>query len=99
MKRSDLTAAFETFDRGNKGFVDLSDLRTLRDQLGDEMSDEDVRLMFEWADNDCDGLLKQQEFITALITQPGSEDAGVAVSEDTVESPTATSEAPETEQL
>ena len=66
MKRSDLTSAFTTFDRDSKGFVNVSDLITVRDQLGDEMSHEEVQLMFEWADKDQDDQLKQQEFIKAL---------------------------------
>ena len=42
----ELVEAFKTFDKSNKGFFTVEELREVMIQYGEKLSDEDLKLMF-----------------------------------------------------
>ncbi|XP_074656027.1 neo-calmodulin-like isoform X4 [Tubulanus polymorphus] len=62
----EMREAFKVFDRDNDGFIDAQELRFTMNNLGQPLSDEDVKAMIKEADIDGDGRINYEEFIKMM---------------------------------
>ena len=60
---SEMEEAFKMFDTENKGYIDKSNLKRLllRTSVGN-VSDNDIQMMIDRADSDCDGVISFADF-------------------------------------
>jgi centrin-1 len=63
---------FQTFDKHSKGFIDISDLRSMRKELGENTDEKQLEYMIETFGRDGRVTLKQ--FTALLKTKPGEQD-------------------------
>ena len=63
----ELVEAFRVFDRDGNGFISAAELRSVKNGLGENLTDEDVDEMIRDADIDGDGQINYEEFIENLI--------------------------------
>jgi calmodulin len=63
----DLKAAYDELDVDGNGVLELSDLKSIRDSLKLESSDEDLMAIIKNADNNGDGKLSWEEFKKAIV--------------------------------
>ena len=63
LQRDKAFKAFELMDQDGKGVVVLEDLQRVAQDLGEEMSREELNEMVEAADRSGDGLLSPQDFV------------------------------------
>jgi len=64
--REEILKAFRLFDANNKGKIDLDDLRRVARELGEAMSDEELREMIDEADRDGDAMVSEEEFVRIM---------------------------------
>lgn len=64
--KNELMRFFKIFDVGGKGKISKQDLKKISEELGEEMSDEELRKMIRKADRDDDGFVTFDDF--CLIT-------------------------------
>jgi len=62
----EMREAFKVFDRDNNGFIDAEELRFTMNNLGQPLSDDDVKAMIKEADIDGDGRINYEEFIKMM---------------------------------
>lgn len=60
--REDLMKYFDFFDENKDGKITWNELKKVAEYLGEEMSDDEVKEMFNKADLDADGLVTQEDF-------------------------------------
>lgn len=58
--------AFNLFDVDDTGFISFENLRSVAVQLGDDMTDAELREMIQEADLDKDGLVNASEFLRIM---------------------------------
>ncbi|OQR72310.1 caltractin-like [Tropilaelaps mercedesae] len=58
--------AFKLFDERNTGMISLEDLQRVAEELGANISEEELRQMIEEADSDGDGLVSEMEFLRIM---------------------------------
>ena len=61
--REEILRAFELFDEGGKGKINLSDLRRVARELGEGLEEEELAAMIEEFDLDGDGAISREEFL------------------------------------
>ena len=61
--REEILRAFELFDEGGKGKIDLGDLRRVARELGEGLEEEELAAMIEEFDLDGDGAIDREEFL------------------------------------
>ncbi|KAM0801431.1 hypothetical protein BDR22DRAFT_796310, partial [Usnea florida] len=61
--REEILRAFELFDEGGKGRINLSDLRRVARELGEGLEEEELAAMIEEFDLDGDGAIDREEFL------------------------------------
>ncbi|CCH59206.1 hypothetical protein TBLA_0B03670 [Henningerozyma blattae CBS 6284] len=59
----EIKRAFKLFDDDNTGKISLKNLRRVANELGENLTDEEMRAMIEEFDLDGDGEINEQEFI------------------------------------
>lgn len=61
--REEILRAFELFDEGGKGKIDLADLRRVARELGEGLGEEELAAMIDEFDLDGDGAIDREEFV------------------------------------
>ena len=61
--REEILRAFELFDEGGKGKINLGDLRRVARELGEGLEEEELSAMIEEFDLDGDGAISREEFL------------------------------------
>ena len=57
---------FQLFDDSNSGHISLDNLKRVARELGEEMSEEELKEMIDRADLDGDGLISPDEFFNIM---------------------------------
>ena len=63
----ELIEAFKVFDRDGNGLISPGELKHVMTNLGEKMTDEEIELMIEEADQDKDGLVNYQDFVKMML--------------------------------
>jgi len=58
---------FNLFDHDASGKITLEDLRRVADELGEEISDEELRNMIARADTNEDNAISKDEFLAIML--------------------------------
>lgn len=66
-RKKDIMQVFKKYDRDNKGFIHLEDLREINRQLKEGLDDDTVRSMLEKADSNRDGKITFDDFYSVMI--------------------------------
>ncbi|MCJ1284388.1 Calcium-binding component of the spindle pole body (SPB) half-bridge [Xylographa opegraphella] len=61
--RDEILRAFDLFDEGGKGRIDLADLRRVARELGEGLGEEELAAMIDEFDLDGDGAIDREEFV------------------------------------
>ncbi|XP_055489340.1 centrin-3 [Leucoraja erinacea] len=64
--REEMLKAFKLFDDDDSGKINLRNLRRVARELGENMTDEELRAMIDEFDKDGDGEINQEEFIAIM---------------------------------
>merc|ERR1711990_616261 len=65
--REDLLKVFKLFDDDKTGTISFKNLKRVCQELGENMTDDELKEMMDWADKDGDGVLNEDEFINAVM--------------------------------
>ena len=65
--REEILRAFELFDEGGKGKINLNDLRRVARELGEGLEEEELMAMIEEFDLDGDGAINREEFLSICL--------------------------------
>ncbi|CAB4062522.1 CETN1 [Lepeophtheirus salmonis] len=64
--KDDIIKAFKLFDEDDSGKITLKNLKKISAELGENMTDEELREMIDEADRDGDGEVNQDEFFKIM---------------------------------
>lgn len=64
--RANINKIFALFDDEKTGFISAKNLRRVADDLGENVSNEEIDELIKRADIDADGLVSEEEFYTIL---------------------------------
>jgi Ca2+-binding EF-hand superfamily protein len=67
--RANINKIFALFDDERTGFISIKNLRRIAQELGDNISEEELQELVNRADTDKDGLVSEEEFY-AILTRP-----------------------------
>lgn len=67
--RANINKIFYLFDDERTGFISVKNLRRIADELGENVSNEELEELIKRADVDQDGLVSEEEFYTILTRQ------------------------------
>ena len=65
--REEILRAFDLFDEGGKGRINLQDLRRVARELGEGLQEEELVAMIEEFDMDGDGAISREEFVSICL--------------------------------
>ena len=65
----ELVEVFKIFDKNNDEKIDAEDLKIIFQELGEEVSDEDCRIMIDEHDIDGDSFLNFDEFVNLMMAK------------------------------
>lgn len=65
--REEILRAFDLFDEGGKGKINLQDLRRVARELGEGLEEEELMAMIEEFDLDGDGAINREEFLAICL--------------------------------
>merc|ERR1712178_154913 len=65
--REDLLKVVNLFDDDKTGTVSFKNLKRVCQELGENMTDDELKEMMDWADKDGDGVLTEDEFINTVL--------------------------------
>ncbi len=66
--QEEILRAFELYDEGGKGKINLNDLRRVARELGEGLEEEELMSMIEEFDLDGDGAINRQEFLAICLS-------------------------------
>lgn len=66
-RKKDIQQVFKKYDRDNKGYINLDDLREVNRQLKENFDDQIIRSMLEKADSNRDGKISFDDFYSVMI--------------------------------
>jgi len=69
--KEDAMRAFRQFDLDQQGHISFTNLRAVARELGETMTDEQIREMITAADHDNDGFINANEFMNVLSKSKG----------------------------
>lgn len=64
--REDIQRVFNLFDVQNRGYISFEDLRRVSKELGETMTEAELREMIERADGDHDGNVTAEDFFKIM---------------------------------
>ena len=64
---SELQEVFKIFDKNDDSLIDATDLMVVFQELGEDVSDEDCKIMIDEHDKDEDGMLDFDEFVSLML--------------------------------
>jgi len=64
--KEEIMKAFRLFDEENTGVIDYEKLKRVSQELGENLTDEELQEMIEEADRDGDGLVTQEDFVRIM---------------------------------
>ena len=64
--KEEIMKAFQLFDLDGKGKLTFENLKAVVQELGETLTDEEIREMIEEADRDGDGAVNQEEFFRIM---------------------------------
>lgn len=64
--KEEILKAFKLFDDDESGKISLRNLRRVARELGEDMTDEELRAMIDEFDTDGDGEINQEEFVSIM---------------------------------
>ncbi|KXS13809.1 centrin 1 [Gonapodya prolifera JEL478] len=64
--REEILKAFRLFDDDNTGKITFKNLKRVAKELGENLTDEEIREMIEEADRDGDGEINEEEFLRIM---------------------------------
>ncbi|CDW88706.1 calmodulin [Stylonychia lemnae] len=65
----ELVEAFKTFDKNNKGYYNVEELKEVMLQYGEKLNDDEVKLMFDETDIDHDGRITFEDFVLMMMAK------------------------------
>ena len=65
--KEEILKVFKLFDDDKTGTVSFKNLKRVCQELGENMTDDELKEMMDWADKDGDGVLNEDEFINAVM--------------------------------
>ena len=65
----EMMEAFKTFDNTGKGYISLSDLKRVLKQYNENLSEEEIHLMFSETDADKDNKINFKDFILMMMAK------------------------------
>lgn len=66
-RKKDIMGVFRKYDRENKGYIHLDDLREVNRQLKENLDEETIQGMLEKADSNRDGKITFEDFYSVMI--------------------------------
>eukprot|EP00826_Nyctotherus_ovalis_P043992 TRINITY_DN4703_c0_g1_i2.p2 TRINITY_DN4703_c0_g1~~TRINITY_DN4703_c0_g1_i2.p2 ORF type:complete len:151 (+),score=71.31 TRINITY_DN4703_c0_g1_i2:147-599(+) len=66
---TELKELFHLLDKGGKGYLNVEDLKHLREAVGEKYTAEELAEMLAEADVDHDGMLKYEDFTKMMLSQ------------------------------
>jgi centrin-2/centrin-1 len=64
--REEILKAFRLFDDDQTGKISLSNLKRVAEELGESLTEEELKEMIEEADHDKDGEVNQEDFLRIM---------------------------------
>lgn len=68
-EEEEMRHAFRIFDMDGNGFIDAKELKVTMCNLGENLSDRDVKRMMKLADKNSDGKIDYEEFISMMYNK------------------------------
>ena len=65
--KKEIGAIFKKYDRANKGYIDLNDLREINRHIKENLDEETMKLMLEKADSNNDGRISFEDFYSVMV--------------------------------
>jgi Ca2+-binding EF-hand superfamily protein len=65
----EMMEAFKTFDDNNTGFIELKDLKRVLKQYNENLTDEEVSILFYETDADKDNKINFKDFILMMMAK------------------------------
>lgn len=65
--KKEIAAVFKKYDRTNKGFIEMNDIREINKHIKENLDEETLKLMLEKADSNSDGRITFEDFYSVMI--------------------------------
>ena len=65
----EMMEAFKTFDNTGKGYISMNDLKRVLKHYNENLSDEEIKLMYNETDGDKDGKINFRDFILMMMAK------------------------------
>ena len=65
--KKEVGAIFKKYDRTNKGYLDINDIREINRHIKENLDEETLKLMLEKADSNSDGRISFDDFYSVMV--------------------------------